>query len=236
MTAGKEQSARIRVENIIREDINVELLEILELYCELLLARIGLLDTKECDPGLEEAVKTIIYSAPRIENKELHNIREILIMKFGKEFGKDAIDNVGNIVPEKVIKRLSIVPPSQELVVLYLKEIARAYHAPFSELSDEEEEEEEAEEADSDSDVGGNVGEKVPVPPLNAEPPTTPSQTQRLSGVAFLPNPQPKSPISISGPTPSTDNVRPTIKIPKPKASGDKELDALKKRFEALRK
>jgi Regulator of Vps4 activity in the MVB pathway len=41
---GKEESARIRVENIIREDLFVEMLEILELYCELLLARFGLLE------------------------------------------------------------------------------------------------------------------------------------------------------------------------------------------------
>lgn len=228
MSAGKEQSARIRVENIIRDDINVELLEILELYCELLLARIGLLDAKECDPGLEEAVKTIIYSAPRVESRELHNIRDILIMKFGKEFGKDAIENTSNIVPEKVTKRLTIEPPSQDLVVLYLKEIARAYHAPFSELTDDEEE-----IPSDDSDDEG--GEKVPVPPIGE--PATPSKTRRISGVADLPDPQPKSPISVSGPTPTSDNLRPTIKIPpKPKSTGDKELDALKKRFEALRK
>ena len=30
MAAGKEASARIRVENVIREDVNIELLEILE--------------------------------------------------------------------------------------------------------------------------------------------------------------------------------------------------------------
>ena len=40
----KEESARIRVENIIHDDVNVELLEILELYCELLLARYGILE------------------------------------------------------------------------------------------------------------------------------------------------------------------------------------------------
>lgn len=47
---GKYESAKIRVENIIREDINVELLEILELYCELLLARIGLMEAKYGHP------------------------------------------------------------------------------------------------------------------------------------------------------------------------------------------
>jgi len=41
---GKEESAKIRVENIIREDLFVEMLETLELYCELLLARFGLLE------------------------------------------------------------------------------------------------------------------------------------------------------------------------------------------------
>jgi vacuolar protein sorting-associated protein IST1 len=33
------------VEHIIREDLNMEAMEILELYCELLLARFGLLET-----------------------------------------------------------------------------------------------------------------------------------------------------------------------------------------------
>jgi len=85
---GKEESARIRVENIIREDLFVEMLETLELYCELLLARFGLLEQmyaipklqnltrnrKDCDPGLEEAVKTLIYAAPRSESKELQEV------------------------------------------------------------------------------------------------------------------------------------------------------------------
>jgi vacuolar protein sorting-associated protein IST1 len=46
LEAGKEESARIRVENIIRQDILVELMEILELYCELLLARFSLMEAK----------------------------------------------------------------------------------------------------------------------------------------------------------------------------------------------
>jgi vacuolar protein sorting-associated protein IST1 len=41
---GKVQSARIRVEHIIRDDLLQEALESLELYCDLILARFGLLD------------------------------------------------------------------------------------------------------------------------------------------------------------------------------------------------
>jgi Regulator of Vps4 activity in the MVB pathway len=43
---GKLETARIKVENIINEDIHVELLELLELYCELLIARFGLLEIR----------------------------------------------------------------------------------------------------------------------------------------------------------------------------------------------
>lgn len=219
------------MENIIREDINVELLEILELYCELLLARIGLLEGKDCDPGLEEAVKTIIYSAQRTEIKELHVIREMLMHKFGKDFSQDAKD----AVPEKVMKRLSVEPPSQELVVLYLKEIARAYNAPFSELSDEEEGSETDDEPDN-----GQV--KLPIFVDSTDESTDDAKLRRLSGMADLPDPSLKDskapPVEITGPSPTTDNVRPSIKIPttKKNTKSDNELDDLKRRFEALRK
>lgn len=45
LSSGKDERARIRVEHIIREDYLVEAMEILELYCDLLLARFGLIQT-----------------------------------------------------------------------------------------------------------------------------------------------------------------------------------------------
>ncbi|KAJ2831359.1 Vacuolar protein sorting-associated protein ist1, partial [Coemansia sp. 'formosensis'] len=44
LEAGKVVSTTIRVESIIREDLNIEALEMVELYCELLLACAGLVD------------------------------------------------------------------------------------------------------------------------------------------------------------------------------------------------
>ena len=41
MAAGKEASARIRVENVIREDVNIELLEILEREFSLVRSRLA---------------------------------------------------------------------------------------------------------------------------------------------------------------------------------------------------
>ncbi|KAJ5291951.1 hypothetical protein N7478_001202 [Penicillium angulare] len=44
LSEGRDASARIRVENVISTDIGVEVMEIVELYCELLLARANVLD------------------------------------------------------------------------------------------------------------------------------------------------------------------------------------------------
>ena len=48
LASGKEERARIRVEHIIREDYMVEAMEMLEMYCDLLLARFGLLEQMKC--------------------------------------------------------------------------------------------------------------------------------------------------------------------------------------------
>lgn len=85
---GRLETARIKAENIINEDIYVELLELLELYCELLIARFNFLEIRclqsfpttapcflifhsgrEPDPGIYEAVCCLIYASPRTELK-----------------------------------------------------------------------------------------------------------------------------------------------------------------------
>ncbi|GAA5868420.1 hypothetical protein JCM1840_006988 [Sporobolomyces johnsonii] len=125
---GRIESASIKCEGIMSEDLYVELLEVLELYCELLLARFGLLETvKEIDPGVNEAVAGIIHAAPRTELKELHVLREMLMSKGGRDYSIACIDNVDGIVPERVTAKLVVSAPPQELIDLYLYEIAKAY-------------------------------------------------------------------------------------------------------------
>ena len=97
------------------------------MYCELLIARIGLLEAKDCDPGLEEAVKSLLYAAPRTEIKELHTVRMILAEKFGKDFALAASENSDGKVSSRVLDRLKVEPPKKELVEAYLTTIAEAY-------------------------------------------------------------------------------------------------------------
>lgn len=183
LSAGKEPSARIRAENIIREDIYTELLEMLELYCELLLARIGLLEQKELDPSLEEAVALIYCCTPHTDIKELATLRDLFVRKYGREYldakiGAGESENSELVVPEKIQTRISGKSPSAELVSMYLKEIAKVYEVPFSELSDDETElnnlELEADElSDSDDDNAGTAIKEAPVPVAEKTVPST---------------------------------------------------------------
>ncbi|BFZ54984.1 Vacuolar protein sorting-associated protein ist1 [Savitreella phatthalungensis] len=202
MAQGKEQSARIRVENIIREDINVELLEILELYCELLLARIGLLDSRECDPGLEEAVKSLIYAAPRSEVKELQVLRAMFLHKYGKAFEQDAADNKDDKVNAKVVLKLGVTPPSEALVDRYLKEIARTYHVAWQGgEEDSDGEDEVSTHGHGGAGGGGGSGGGVGVPEVDADLPNTPAK-------------DPLQIVNVALPSPTTENPRPRLHIP----------------------
>ncbi|KAF9569123.1 hypothetical protein EC968_002716 [Mortierella alpina] len=130
---GKEESARIRVEHIIREDFSNEALEIIELYCELLLARFGLLEQlKNCDPAITEAVNTIIYAAPRSEVKELLLVRDQLAAKFGREFVTNAMENKDESVNPRIIQKLKVQTPDPYLVNRYLEEIARTFKVSWT--------------------------------------------------------------------------------------------------------
>lgn len=141
LAAGKETSAKIRVENIIRDDIYIELLEFCELYCELLLARISLITDPtrhEVDPGLREAVSSVVYCSHLTEVKEMIQLGELLKHRYGPEFAMAALQNTNGDVPDKIVKRCSVEPPSETLVDLYLLEIARAYEVKYSGLPETE--------------------------------------------------------------------------------------------------
>ncbi|KAL8842907.1 MAG: hypothetical protein Q9170_000311 [Blastenia crenularia] len=200
---GKEESARIRVENIIRSDITTELLEILELYCELLLARIGLLEPRECDPGLEEPIKSIIHAAPRTDVRELQQARQLLVEKYGKDFALEAIENSDGKVAERVLKKLKVEPPDPELVTLYLTEIAKTYGVDWP----KREREKPQEDDEDDDQPSGGVANR------NLEPSLTTDELNKATPPRGL---GPKSPVSIVPPSPSTDNISPKIKLPRP--------------------
>jgi len=213
LEVGKIDSAKIRVENIIRADITNELHEILELYCELLLARAGLLDASTCDPGLEEAVKSIIYAAPKTEIKELQTVRLLLAEKFGKDFVLSAMENKDGGVSDKVIKKLSVTPPKEELVQGYLEEIARAYGVDWPPgrkqlgAAPDYEDEDEDENDGSEGTDGKIIDPSIPADSREAQ------EREELGRAKPPKSIGQNSPLQINPPSPSTENPRPKVTL-----------------------
>ncbi|KAL2267774.1 hypothetical protein VTJ83DRAFT_5051 [Remersonia thermophila] len=273
---GKTDSARIRVENIIRSDIITELHEILELYCELLLARAGLLapgaappppasaspppaasaaDGQACDPGLEEAVHSIIYAAPRTEIKELGQVRALLAERFGKEYVLRAAENRDAKVSPRVLKKLSVAPPKPELVQGYLEEIAKAYGVdwPPGRLQAEAE----AAAAAAAAEAATTLMKKSLAGNLLGDDDEAGAR-EELSKATPPKSFKPTSPLHVNPPRPTTENIHPKVTLNKveltptkrPAAAGKKpaekkggsiadgipDVDELAKRFAALKR
>lgn len=220
LEAGKIQSARIRVENIIRSDITTELHEMLELYCELVLARSQLLEpspsyttpsskdpSPPLDPALEEAVRSLIHAAPRTEIKELHTTRALLVEKFGKEVALASMEGSG--VADRVLKKLTLETPKPELVDAYLSEIARFYGVPYGDSG----------MGDDDEEGGQGIQEEEEITALEREveeEEDAEKEEEVEELVKAVPSKKlgPQSPLRITPPSPSTDNVAPKLKLP----------------------
>jgi len=128
----REEKAKIRAEAIIREDHAVEAYEILQLECELLAERINLIQmSKECPPDLLSCISTVIWACDRVAIPELVLIRKQFRAKYGKEFEERALNNVGGVLNERVVSKLSVQPPAAYLVQTYLERICEKFEVDW---------------------------------------------------------------------------------------------------------
>lgn len=123
-------------------------------------------------------------------------MRAFLVEKFGKEVALASMEGEG--VAERVVKKLKVETPSEELVNAYLTEIARFYGVPFGETKQADD--------DDDDEPSGGVAEEA-----DGE-----KDDEREELVKATPPKQlgPQSPLRVVPPSPSTDNVAPRLKLP----------------------
>ncbi|KAK6640460.1 hypothetical protein RUM44_012154 [Polyplax serrata] len=132
--SGKAERAKIRVEHIIREDYMVEAMEMVEMFCDLLLARFGLLQQmKTVDPALEEAISSILWAGPRLAAMvpELKSICEQLALKYGKDYAEKCKEEKKDTISEKLKHRLGVETPTKVLIEKYLIEIAKNFNVTY---------------------------------------------------------------------------------------------------------
>jgi len=121
----KSQSARIKVEGIIREENTMQVMEWLEMMCDLVHQRVNLITNEKAPPeDLMETMCSILYCSERIEIPELMEISKQFGGKYGKEWIRCNSENRSGFVAKKIVNALSSKPPTMEAVQKKLVEIA----------------------------------------------------------------------------------------------------------------
>nr|CCC93466.1 unnamed protein product [Trypanosoma congolense IL3000] len=137
----KYESARVRVEQVLREDVSIEGYEVLALFLDLLCNRLHLISEgpdgraehknglEQCPPELKECVTSVLWAAARVGSTvpELQSISKCFELKFGAGFVSMSVGNSEFSVNQKIIDRLGVVTPSNEHCVEYLTNVAKEY-------------------------------------------------------------------------------------------------------------
>uniref|UniRef100_A0A6N2M0I4 RNB domain-containing protein n=1 Tax=Salix viminalis TaxID=40686 RepID=A0A6N2M0I4_SALVM len=123
LRSGQDATARIRVEHVIREQNVFAANEFIELFCELTFNHCK---AKGMPADLKEGIASLIFASPRCsEIPELVALRKIFEKKYGKDFVSAATDLRPNSgVNRLLIDKLSVRPPSGEVKLKVMKEIA----------------------------------------------------------------------------------------------------------------
>lgn len=139
----KYDSARIRVEQCIREDVTIEGLEVLSLFLDLVANRVSLIAESKpsklssgkkdpasaCPPELKEAITSVLWASARVGDTapELMTLRKSFEAKYGKTFVEMALSNAEYSVNQKMMDRLSMHTPANDKCIAYLTSIAAEY-------------------------------------------------------------------------------------------------------------
>ncbi|CAA7402071.1 unnamed protein product [Spirodela intermedia] len=140
LQSGQESISRIRVEHVIREENVSAAYEVLELFCEFVLARVPILEAqRDCPSELQEAIASIIYAAPRCSDlPELMQVRNLFTTKYGKEFSAAAAElRPDSNVNRMIIEKLSVRAPPAEVKLRALRGIAQEFGVEWDASSTE---------------------------------------------------------------------------------------------------
>lgn len=142
LETGQEATARIRVEHIIREEKMMAAQEIIELFCELIVVRLPIIEAqRECPIDLKESISSVCFAAPRCADlQELLQVQMLFAAKYGKEFVAAATELRPECgVNRQLIELLSVRAPDPDVKLKLLKEIAEEHELDWDPSASENE-------------------------------------------------------------------------------------------------
>lgn len=157
---------------------------------------------------MEEAIQSLLYAQPRIEIKELLQVREALTLKYGRDYVAASTENTRGKVPARVLDRLKVEPPAKELIQMYLETIADAYEIPWPQAKHK------AITESQDSESTNNTNEQTEkVVSNDAAALDAHDETQELTAASPPRDLTPKIPVTIIKPHATIDNLSPKVKV-----------------------
>lgn len=142
LATGQEQTARIRVEHVIREEKTMSGYDLIEIYCELIVARLPIIESqKSCPIDLKEAISSVIFASPRCADlPELVDVRKHFTAKYGKDFITSALELRPDCgVNRMIVEKLSAKAPDTETKIKILTAIAKEHDVKWDSKAVEEE-------------------------------------------------------------------------------------------------
>ncbi|KAJ9688217.1 hypothetical protein PVL29_014103 [Vitis rotundifolia] len=143
LESGQDQTARIRVEHVVREEKTMAAYDLVEVYCEMITARLPIIESqKNCPIDLKEAITSVIFASPRCSDiPELMEIRKHFTAKYGKDF----ISAAAELRPEcgvsrNLVEKLSATAPDGQTKIKILAAIAEEHNIKWEPKSFEEKE------------------------------------------------------------------------------------------------
>ncbi|KAI3709623.1 hypothetical protein L2E82_39389 [Cichorium intybus] len=131
LESGQDRTARIRVEHVIREEKMIAAYDLIEIYCELIVARLPIIESqKTCPIDLKEAITSVIFAAPRCSDiPELVDARKNFTAKYGKEFVSAALElRPESGVNRMMVEKLSAVAPDLQTKMKVLTAVAKEHN------------------------------------------------------------------------------------------------------------
>ncbi|KAA8534875.1 hypothetical protein F0562_029909 [Nyssa sinensis] len=127
----QDQTARIRVEHVVREEKMKAAYDLIEIYCELIAARLSIIESqKNCPIDLKEAITSVIFASPRCADiPELLEVRKHFTAKYGKEFISAAVELRPDCgVSRMLVEKLSAIAPDGQTKIKILSAIAEEHN------------------------------------------------------------------------------------------------------------
>ncbi|XP_010416745.1 PREDICTED: uncharacterized protein LOC104702567 [Camelina sativa] len=132
LESGHTPTARIRVEHVVREEKTMAAYELIGIYCELLVVRLGVIESqKNCPIDLKEAVSSVLFASQRLSSDvpELSEIVKQFTTKYGKDFATSAIElRPDSGVSRLLVEKLSAKAPDGPTKVKILMAIAEEHN------------------------------------------------------------------------------------------------------------